>query len=285
MNWKIPAKTFLLGEYAALIGQPAILLTTTPYFELSVLPTPELQGIHSESPAGRFWKHTGLSQGLGWQDPYLGVGGMGASSAQFLGAYLAYTTLTNRLPAYEELLTQYFEFAWTGVGEKPSGYDVLAQANHQCVLLDKIQNNVASTPWPFDDLTFVLLHTGKKLATHDHLKTVILSNVFDALGNIAATAQRAFLNQDSEAFVHTVNAYYQQLLGADLVAPHTQDLVRTFQSMPGIKAAKGCGALGSDVILLLISTRDNEIIPLQQYKIMATSGSLATEVPLLNFQC
>ena len=36
MKWRIPAKTFLLGEYAAVAGESAIVLTTSPCFELSL---------------------------------------------------------------------------------------------------------------------------------------------------------------------------------------------------------------------------------------------------------
>ena len=52
-TWSIPAKTFLVGEYAALKEQSAILLTTTPCFELRLTSQPGLHGIHPQSPAGR----------------------------------------------------------------------------------------------------------------------------------------------------------------------------------------------------------------------------------------
>ena len=50
-HWTIPAKTFLMGEYAALAGESALLLTTTPHFELSLTDNPGLHGIHPDSPA------------------------------------------------------------------------------------------------------------------------------------------------------------------------------------------------------------------------------------------
>ena len=36
ITWKIPAKTFLVGEYAALTGACAIVLTTKPCFSFSL---------------------------------------------------------------------------------------------------------------------------------------------------------------------------------------------------------------------------------------------------------
>ena len=37
MKWSIPAKTFILGEYAAIAQRSAILVTTTPYFEVKLV--------------------------------------------------------------------------------------------------------------------------------------------------------------------------------------------------------------------------------------------------------
>ncbi len=104
MKWLIPAKTFLLGEYAALAGQSAVLLTTSPCFELSLSKEAGLHGIHPDSPAGRWWKENAQSEvGLQWHDPYQGCGGLGASSAQFLGAYLASMYLQKRDIQQQEL--------------------------------------------------------------------------------------------------------------------------------------------------------------------------------------
>ena len=56
MNWCIPAKTFLLGEYVAIVGGAAIILTTTPGFEVRLVDTGDVTGIHPSSPAGLFWE-------------------------------------------------------------------------------------------------------------------------------------------------------------------------------------------------------------------------------------
>lgn len=90
MKWLIPAKTFLLGEYAALAGASAILLTTYPCFELTLTSkNNQLSEIHPKSPAGVWWQQQHLDHGLIWNDPYTERGGLGASSAQFLASYLA----------------------------------------------------------------------------------------------------------------------------------------------------------------------------------------------------
>src|SRR4051794_40802652 len=126
MKWRIPAKTFLLGEYSALTGASAILITTSPSFELSLVNEELLKNIHPNSPAGQWWKgHQITSKGLSWFDPYQDLGGLGASSAQFLGAYLASCSFLGVEPNKNALLKAYYEFAWRGEGLKPSGYDLL----------------------------------------------------------------------------------------------------------------------------------------------------------------
>ena len=78
MNWKIPAKTFFLGEYAAVAQEPAILLTTTPSFMLTLKEEPGLEGIHKNAPAGLFWQDKNMRHGLKFHDPYQTAGGLGA---------------------------------------------------------------------------------------------------------------------------------------------------------------------------------------------------------------
>ncbi|WP_229776915.1 hypothetical protein, partial [Alicyclobacillus cellulosilyticus] len=122
MVWSIPAKTFLLGEYAVLANGPALILTTSPCFKISMVAESSLSGIHPESPAGKYWTNCKQAKGLSFYDPYHGLGGMGASSAQFIGAYLA--SLTDSEPVHvSSLLETYFNYAWNGKGLCPSGYD------------------------------------------------------------------------------------------------------------------------------------------------------------------
>lgn len=88
MIWRIPAKTFLLGEYAALAQGSAMLLTTNPCFEFGLCD--QNKGfIHPDSPAGQWLKLQALGDSpTHWFDPYEARGGLGGSSAEFIGAYL-----------------------------------------------------------------------------------------------------------------------------------------------------------------------------------------------------
>jgi mevalonate kinase len=255
MRLEIPAKTFLLGEYAALAGASAIILTTSPCFELAIAEGNELKGIHPDSPAGLWWTHHRIaSKGLSWKDPYQGMGGLGASSAQFLGAYLASCHLLNLAPNQKTLLDAYYQCAWGGEGLKPSGYDLLAQTQNRCVFINQGQNRLHSYDWPFQDISFLLLHSGQKLATHYHLKNTRLPKSTEQLSATVDLAHKAFQQADSEMLIQALISYEQQLTNLNLVAPHSHELVRKFNLQPEILAAKGCGALGADVLLLIVPT-------------------------------
>ncbi|MDR3442781.1 MAG: hypothetical protein P4L65_07150 [Legionella sp.] len=286
MKWSIPAKTFLLGEYAAVAEASAIVLTTTPCFELTLTTEEGLSGIHPESPAGLWWlqqAHTG--KGLAWHDPYAGRGGLGASSAQFLGSYWASCLIQGKPSNIEHMLDAYYQCAWTGKGLRPSGYDVIAQSLQGAVFINKKNQFIQSYAWPFKDLSFFLIHTGVKLATHHHLQDTTLPKPIDYLSTLVDEAQQAFETADSNLLVSCINRYHEQLRELNLVAEHSLKLINEFKGYPEVIAAKGCGALGAD-ILLLVSSRDNATtlnnkLNAKNWTVLANENSLyfAPELP------
>ncbi|MFZ4076363.1 MAG: hypothetical protein ACOYKA_00115 [Legionellaceae bacterium] len=252
MKWTIPAKTFLVGEYIALVGGPALLLTTSPSFELGIVEEQSASQIHEDSPAGRLWKKTGLREHLSWHDPYHGLGGLGASSAQFLGAYYAQAFLKGTSIDPQEMLDAYFDCAWRGVGLRPSGYDVLAQHRQGHVYLNRSSDDYLSLNWPFLDISFVLIHTGHKLQTHHHLEALVLPLVMERLTALVYSARDAFLTAQSSLLIDAVNGYFEQLKQMNWVTPHTIGLVEHLKQDPDVLAIKGCGAMGADVLLVLV---------------------------------
>lgn len=250
MIWRIPAKTFLLGEYAAVAGAGAIILTTEPCFELTI-GDDRHSHIHPESPAGRLWQQTGSEQSLRWHDPYAGQGGLGASSAQFVAAYLA----SGQTAEHTSLIDAYHQCAWSGHGLKPSGYDVLAQSQRQCVYINRQHQILQSYAWPFADLSFILIHSGHKLATHHHLQQTSLPDI-PPLAAISEQARQAFEQASSAQLIQAVNAYQNELATQGLSAKHSLELIETLKTNPDVLSAKGCGALGADVLLLLIPAKE-----------------------------
>lgn len=258
MKWLIAAKTFLIGEYVALRGEPALLMTTTPCFELTLLRNQAvLVDINNAAPAARLWSRYGaLDHGLHWHDPYQGIGGMGASSAQFLSTYLAckYLHSPQHLP---DILTAYYECAWEGEGIRPSGYDVIAQSLQGCVYIDKNQDDTQVFNWPFADISCLLFHTGKKLATHQHLEHLQLDSSLDALTQQVRIAHEAFKTGNAQLLIQAINAYHVALKALGWVEMRTVEMINKLTLNKGIVAAKGCGAMGADIILLLVA-RENQ---------------------------
>lgn len=286
MKWSIPAKTFLLGEYAAVAGASAIILTTSPCFELMLTTDEGLKGVHPDSPAGQWWMHHRIpSQGLTWSDPYHGIGGLGASSAQFLAVYLASCQTLHIEPSRKTMLDAYYQSAWRGEGLRPSGYDLLAQAENRCVYINRQNNSIESYDWVFKDLSFLLVHSGQKLATHYHLQTMTLPNTISQLTATVEEAKAAFEQFSSAGLVKAVNSYQQQLASLGLVAPHSLKQIEVFRSDSDILAAKGCGALGADVLLLILPTallhEKAKHLAAEGWTILATNEDLYSGKPLM----
>ncbi|KTD22896.1 mevalonate kinase [Legionella lansingensis] len=286
MRWRIPAKTFLLGEYAALAGASAMLLTTTPCFALSVTADEGLNGIHSDSPAGQWWIHHRIpKQGLLWHDPYEGRGGLGASSAQFIATYLATSRILRVTANHKSLLDAYYQSTWRGEGLKPSGYDVLAQTQNRCVYINRQNDLLHSYDWVFKDIAFLLLHSGQKLATHYYLQRVKLPTSIHTLAAIVEQGKEAFEKEDSSALIAAVNSYQEQLVTLGLMAAHSLQQIRAFREQPDILAAKGCGALGADVMLLIVPSlllkAKATSLTAEGWKILATSDDLYAGCALL----
>ncbi|MCE0724330.1 MULTISPECIES: hypothetical protein [Legionella] len=284
MKWSIPAKTFLLGEYAALAEASALLLMTAPCFELTLTTQEKLAGIHPESPAGLWWLQQNSGQGLLWHDPYAGRGGLGASSAQFLASYLAGCFVNNTLPDLNKMLSAYYKSSWFGKGLRPSGYDVIAQSQQGCVYINKQQKTIKSYNWPFKDLSFFLIHTGMKLATHHHLQDSALPDQIDYLSFLVDEAKQAFEKIDSKKLITAINSYHQKLAELNLVAEHSLKFISEFKQYPEILAIKGCGALGADVLLLITSADKGAILAdklkIQSWTILATEKDLYFQTQL-----
>lgn len=258
MKWILPSKTFLLGEYVALEGGPAILLTTEPCFELELLEQPGLVGIHDCAPAALFWKEVCPEVGLKFHDPYQGKGGFGASSAQFIGAYWASCFLAQKSWDISNLLAAYWQYAWNGQGLRPSGYDVIAQCSQGLCFIDYQKKVTQSYAWPFPELSFFLIHSGKKLATHSYLQNIPKLKSLHALSDCVEEAKEAIHQQVVEPFLRAVNTYQQKLANLKLTTSHSLELMQRLRRHSDILAMKGCGALGADVLLVLFAASQTQ---------------------------
>lgn len=273
-SFSVPGKTFLIGEYVATDGGPSLLLATEPRFELRVRSLEHHQeqatsiggsnavrksaeGVfHPDSPAGLYLKkYADDFAGLSFEffDPHEGLGGLGASSAQFvllMADRLGLDLGTEKFP-WSELLAEYRACAWNGQGIPPSGADVVTHVTGGVTWFDGRAARAEKLAWNFETLGFTLIRTGKKLATHEHLRSGGLAP-HQSLRRVVEEGRKAFDTNDELRLIEAVQACAHVLREAGLTAPSTLDLLETMrQKRELFYAVKGCGAMGADVILAL----------------------------------
>jgi len=271
----VPSKTFILGEYVVLQEGPAIVLTTSPRFRLIAEKQTQnkinVDGIHLESPAGKLIQHNAnffQRYHITFIDSHQGLGGFGASSAQFVMAAAFKEYANGKTIDDLELLKKYKQFAWDGEGMPPSGVDLIAQLHGGVCFYHKLKNQLKIFSWPFIDLEYCLIHTGNKLATHLHLKQLSQLNTAD-FEDIVQMGLMSFEQKNSLNFIAAIRNYANLLQEKNLVADETQKIIKTISVNPDILAVKGCGALGADVILVIfnIKTRDQTLSWLKENKL------------------
>lgn len=256
----VPGKTFLAGEYLALNEGPALLFLSQPCFELTAKSGKgQVEGLHQNSPAGLFIrKHTDYFAKLdiAFQDPHKGIGGFGASTAQFLSVYALWLYKEaaqqdmEKILDFKHILEEYYQVAWNGQGLRPSGADVVGQLKGSLTFFEKRQGLINVKSWPFAGLDFYLIHTGNKVATHEHLRML---KKFDTanLESAFIKIKDSFESASEDQFVDGIKSYAKALKELNFTCEPTLNLLSNLHSIPGVRAAKGCGALGADVVLVI----------------------------------
>lgn len=263
LTLSVPSKTFLAGEYAVLRQGPALILNTSPRFELVVRRGDfKVQGIPEGSPA---WRWIGARRPLlenftvEFRDPHEGKGGLGASGAQFLMVHTLTTFLQSSFS--KVLVGAPIVDVWKdhhalseGLG---SGADLLAQNAGWVSRVDMSELRAEALDWPYPELSWSVVRTHQKVPTHDHLKT--LDRMAPAVLAIpAAKCVSAFGQATSEVFVGHLKAFAQTLRDLGLHVPSTMTLIQLLERESWCLMAKGCGALGADTVLVLYPTEERE---------------------------
>lgn len=268
---QVPAKTFLIGEYLALRGGPAVVLGTRPHFNFQwEVGESTLGEFHPESPAGKWLSGSGLRVRVSG-----GRVGFGSSTAEFLGAWIAKRAerlslqgtqrwvqsiegdFEGRLsaawperhvdvpPSWLELLSDY-----RSVAPQASGADLVAQAVGGVAIWDERKAVLQRLPWRMRELKFSIFATGVKLATHAHLQNLNLDAV-ESLRPWAEDAVAGLEAGDADRVVASIRGCARELEALGLVTEVTVEHLRALDEIPGVRAAKGCGALGADAVLVL----------------------------------
>lgn len=259
MMLSCPSKTFLLGEYAVLDSGEALIMQTEPRFELWVdlHGQGRVRGIHPASPAGQWLRQNKLPVqkiDMVFSDPHRGRGGFGASSAQFL----LVNGLTNLLKNTDAqnldinvVHRSLRQLTTKENGRAPSGADVLAQYVGGICEIDIEDSVLRKRKWPFLDFDVVIVPTGNKLATHEHLDKLGTLNTSE-LTWIYHEAISALDANNEEAFICAINDYHAELQANGLVCENTEKIISQLAICPFVHAAKGCGAMGSDAVIVMI---------------------------------
>ncbi len=238
------------------------------------------EALHCKSPAGKWmdlYSEVFSQKSCFFYDPHKGQGGFGASTAQFLLVYL----LSADSPSLEELsdissletgslLDAYRSMAWSGVGIPPSGVDLIAQlfgtyidegntdngdhGDKSAIFFDSCQGDspYSQLSWPFSNMGYLILRTGKKLSTHEHLNSLLLGDVND-FTEVVLELQKSLREGLDDLFLGSIKKYGDLLSERNWVAAYTKELLSFIKNERGVLAAKGCGAMGADTILVFFA--------------------------------
>lgn len=290
MKIKVPSKTFLWGEYAALVGGVGGLLTHGPYFELEVYDNPSPDELkknlthinslfHFESPAGRTLE-LDRSRPLycKFHDPYDLSGGFGRSTAEWIGAKAI--NLKSELEDFEALFKseifkthsvsywKEYRDLFTHFKKSPSGYDLLAQLNNTILLkttetvVDQIESQtghvtlvdgrgdypkILSNGALSLNLGVLVFKTKIKVKTHEHLEALGPESL-DYVKALSADVAKAYISKDVRTFIVAQKAFDAELRRLHFITLESAGFCDEISKLEGVLHARGCGALGADVI-------------------------------------
>lgn len=263
MKFNVPGKTFLLGEYVALHGGPALLLAHGPHFEFDFKDGEGTVPFHPDSPAGEWVElHENLfkTTEITFRDPHEGAGGFGASTSQFMATYLYALSMRKMYSEGRELsalqkwaIVEDYKNLFEGDKTIPSGYDLMAQMGKGLQIIDAGKNRADQVVWPFADVEIHIFKTQTKITTHEHLKKITMSSETVAVLERCATNCIAALDRKSKApFFKELQEFSRLQEKAKLLSPDSAVWIQKALNTKGVLAARGCGALGADVLAVFL---------------------------------
>ena len=260
MKFFIPGKTFLVGEYAVLLGGSALGLATKPYFELTEAEfVNKGDEFHPDSPAGRYLKVNNKENIFKFKDNYQlqGVrGGFGRSTAEYISAILP--EVIEKRTSFFEILKNYKNL-FSDAETKPSGIDLAFQYFGNVTLADPQINFFQTLDWNFIDLDFIVLSTGLKIPTHEHLSQLDLKTL-KPLPELSNTVSKVFAENNSIEFIYQMKNWVEMLNQHHLTHLNSVHLRMQLEKHEEIILAKPCGALGADVMIVFFHPEKIELV-------------------------
>ena len=165
-----------------------------------------------------------------------------------------------------ELLNEYREISAKNQLVKPSGADCVAQMHNHHIYFDSNNNKIENLIWNFKEIDFAIVKTGNKLSTHEHLRNLspdfVCKNCAQ-LTKIVEAVKQSWLQCEAKAFSANIMDFFHALNEIGLVAVETNKLVQRILEIEGVLAAKGCGAMAADTIVVIFEKKSkNKIIKL-----------------------
>lgn len=272
MKFNIPGKTYLVGEYAVLLGGSALGLSTDPSFSFEI--GADIQStVHPDSPAGRYL-HKNDRQFVNGQlyDPYR-IGGFGRSTAEYWSALLP--DLIQKPANLSEILDQYKSL------HSGSGVDLAFQYLGEISHVHTAEGIFERLNWPFGNLNFYIVSTGVKINTHEHISEINMNHLKE-LPEISSDVVTSFKSGNESQFLNQMNRWTNKLSELGLTHPNSSSLKTRLEYFDEIKLVKPCGALGADVLLVFFDDQFAEIVKnilnQQDLQILASAVNLAVGI-------
>lgn len=255
-----PSKTFLIGEYAVMEGAPALLVNTRPRFQFDIqYPVKKsFHPFHKDSPVSLLIeenKKIFSSVSIQYSQTY--SHGFGLSGAEFNCVYLLKVMLEGGSVediSCLDILEKYLSFLSVR-GSAPSGADIVSQWLGKVCIFSK-PSIAESLDWPFRDLSFALIRTGENLQTWKHLEN-LKQKKFSQLKEISFVALEALRSSSESLFIQSIQDYRRALEEEELTHPSTKKILQELDSHSEVLAAKGCGAMGAEVISVFFKKDTN----------------------------
>lgn len=254
MKFFIPGKTFLVGEYSVLLGGAALGLATRPYFELTYSEGGEVTHFHPGSPAGLYLaKHQAhVSVAINDQYEIQGArGGFGKSTAEYFAAVIP--DLLKNKPNFFNILAEYKSL------HSGSGIDLAFQYFGQVTLADPTLNFYQNFDWNFPNLDFLIVSTGLKVPTHEHLSKLDLDSLTE-LVPISNKITNIYAENKEDDFIYHMNLWCEMLNANHLTHLNSVHLKMFLEKKDEIRLVKPCGALGADVVLVFFDKQHEDTV-------------------------
>jgi hypothetical protein len=135
-----------------------------------------------------------------------------------------------------------------------SGADCVMQYHNRHIYFNSKTNCVTKIAWKFQDVGYAIFKTGFKIATHLHLRELSRINI-SGLEECTLNVKQCFAALDSRLLVKNIQKFFDILKEMKLVYTPILDIVDKLLKIDGILAAKGCGAMSADTILVIYDNK------------------------------